>query len=90
MVRYCSGPDRPGSYKQHLARLGIDCKDFDICRDEPNMDLTADDTWSALTRDMDNGKITGALMGPQCPTFSCVRRLPGGPKPVRDLDCPGI
>ena len=52
--------------------------------DLEDLDLLDDTIWLRYKRKLEQGVYDFALSAPPCRTFSAVRRLPGGPPPVRD------
>ena len=78
VLHACSGPDRPGSFLEHLRSMQIDCTNFDIVVDR-SRDLLDSAAWAALSVQVETGVYHGMGSGPVCTTFSAVRGLADGP-----------
>ena len=84
VIHACSGPDRPGSFLEHLRSMQIECTNFDIVVDR-SRDLLDSAAWASLSVQVESGIFHGMGSGPVCTTFSGVRGVSGGPPPVRGL-----
>ena len=82
LLHVCSGIDRPGSYSSWVEQLGGQCLNYDI-KVDPARDLCDDVAWEQLSGAVDQHKFHGMQADPVCTTFSAVRGLGGGPKPLR-------
>ena len=79
----------PASRKDRLAnflrRRGWVVDEVDVLNTDLNdQDLLDDTIWLRVRRNLERGVYSFVFSAPPCRTFSAVRRLPGGPPPVRD------
>jgi hypothetical protein len=70
-----------GSLQSHLELLGFTVEAYDILNGAAG-DLSDDAVWDPLLRRIKSGIYTVAVISPPCSTFSRVRNVPGGPRPL--------
>ena len=71
-----------GSLKQQFESGGFIVVDFDIANG-PHCNIADDFIWDPLLTRIEAGEFSALIAAPPCGTFSRVRRLPGGPPPLR-------
>jgi hypothetical protein len=75
-----------------LRPLGLQCIDIDTANVGPHgelaeyNDLSSDQLWEVISRDLQSGRITSLWFGTPCTTFSKAREVRPGPPPLRDMD----
>ena len=66
--------------------LTVKCYSLDLDSDQPT-DFVQEQPYGDILDSGRNGEVVAGHAGPPCGSFPMVRHCPGGPPPVRNLEC---